>query len=405
MKTGFIQLAKRYFGLVLILLVFILLAFPDPYGRSLYAFSEHSRDLFILGAMGKGQWPLLGPLSSLGNFHFGPVYYYLLYPVAAVFGFAPWSLAAASVLCTAVAVVLIFFMTRTWWRDERLAYLVAALMATSTLTVQFAKYASNPNFVPLFSMLFFFALERLLSQQPHKWRYALLLGLAFGTTVQLHAVPLICLPIVLFLLVFQKKLRLSAFAWVVIVLSAAAVMGPYIWYECTHGFPDFYSLARIAASHNSYTPLFERIVSWTGVWTGAVISNNSFFSVPLLLGNIFFVVFILEAAGFLLVLKYNQHHLKPKNYLPPTTSSVKTVLWYWFWVPTVVLLLPVGALSGLRVYYFFILSPLVFILLGLGLSKMFEKGYYLLVYYSLVVYLLDQVGQMYLYNQQVIHLK
>lgn len=401
MEINLPKLKPGYF-LTAILTVFIFLAFPNPQGYSLYSYSETLRDLAVIRSISQGQLVLIGPLSSLGNFHFGPAYYYLLYPFARLFNFALWSLAAASLFYSCLTILLSFFVVKKWWQNNYLACLVAGLAATSTLTIQFAKYASNPNFVPLFILLFFYSLERLITGEDRLYFNTFLLAISFGIAVQLHAVPLICLPTILFILIVRRALKLNIKQWIVFVLVALGCNSLYIYYDFTHAFINIKTLIHIGGAPNVFAPLSEHIVQYLGIWISALASSSPFFNIFLVLGPPLYIFFIVSLAALYLFFLYNHRHLNPVQ--PSglqTPASVKTVLAYWLVVPSLVLLLPLGALSGLRIYYFFILSPLVFIFFGLGLYKIYLKGYRSVVYYILGFYLIMQLVQMYYYNKLV----
>jgi len=399
------QKLKQSLRLGIILLIFIVLAFPDPRGRSLYAYNETLRDLGVTQSIAHGHLALLGPVSSLGNFHFGPAYYYLLYPFAKITNFALWSLPLASVFYGCLFILLIFFVVKKWWQNFEMAYLAAALAATSTLTVQFAKYASNPNFIPLFCLLFFYSLERLVGGTAKRYWQTFLLALSFGVAIQLHAVPLICLPVILIALFVSNRLKFSPAQWALFLAVILATNGMYIFYEITHNFENLKSLAHIGAGANIYAPFSEHFIQYLGFWVSSIISVNPFFNIPLILGIPFYTFFVMVLILFYAVFKYNHARLKPAAVKPQTQPSVKLVIKYWLIVPSLILLLPLGALAGLRIYYFFILSPLVFILLALGLWRLLYRGYGILVYYLLVVYFIMQAGQMYVYYQLVSQLR
>ena len=62
-----------------------------------------------------GTIPLLGPPTSIGDFHHGALYYYLLAPVVAVFGADPFWVVAAIAAANVAAVAV------TWWLARSIA--------------------------------------------------------------------------------------------------------------------------------------------------------------------------------------------------------------------------------------------------------------------------------------------
>jgi hypothetical protein len=378
------------------------LRLPDANGRSTYARQELMRDLRITEAMGYGSLPMLGPPSSLGDFHFGPAYYYLLFPLAYLFSFSLYSLALTSLAFSIAAIALAFHVAETWWRDRRLAHAVAAMISLSILDVQVAKYASNPNFVPFFSLLFFFSLERLMRDAGRK-RWWFLLGLSFAVVTQLHAVPLIAFPVVLAVAAFRRSIRVTLAGAAIFSATLLVAYAPYLSYEITHGFANVRSLFSFAGPTSSLALSLGHVVQYAGFIVAPWLSLHPFFDVASLWGSWLFVAIALAAFGAYLVLRRDlRRERAPSSAIPRgDETTVTATLRLWFVVPTMVLLAPIAGKHDFPIYYFFALSPLLYLLYALGLRRMRQRGLAFSVAYLWAVFIVLQVSQIMLYGRVV----
>lgn len=394
---------RQYWFLFLIVIFNVVISWPDRLGKSFYTASELPRDLGILTGISHGQFILVGPDSCLGNFHFGPVYYYLAYPITYLFHLAPFSLAAASIFFNALTIIASFYVAEKWWQNRIFSYSVALFMSTSIFTFQFSQYGSNPNFLPLFCLLFFYALERLF-QKPKSLGYTALLAVCFGVATQLHAVPLLCLPLILFYSLIIRKLTItwkSAFLFLVIV---GLIFYPYLFFEFTHNFPNIRALFQIAANSGFHTSLTDRMVEYLGFWFAPVLSVHQFFDIFDVAGPSLFYWFAGCLLFLLPILKFEPKFKKPILPLVKTPDNVKTIMKYWFIIPSLVIILASSNANGLRLYYFLMLYPAIFFLFTLGLFKLAQTKRVVSVVYIIFVYVVFQGAQIFIYRSAVNHL-
>jgi len=149
-----------------------------------------------------GVFPLLGPPTSIGDFHHGAFYYLLLAPAAAVSGSDPVALQVAIALMGVAAVGV------TWWLARAMAGPVAGpiagaiaglLLALSPAGISESTFIWNPNPIPLFASL---ALAS--AWQGHRMgraRWWVLAIACAGVVFQLHILGIVFIPPVLALLV------------------------------------------------------------------------------------------------------------------------------------------------------------------------------------------------------------
>lgn len=159
--------------------------------------ADQSRDASIVSSVIRGETslPLLGPKAGGTDFQLGPAFYIFQIASAKIFGDRPDVMAYPDLLSSILAIPLLYCFLRLYF-DRKTALLLAGIFAVSFYAVKYSRFAWNPNSLPFWTILFFFALHRLvfLAGKAEK-RWAALLGIALGIGVQLHTLTLIMLPI------------------------------------------------------------------------------------------------------------------------------------------------------------------------------------------------------------------
>lgn len=384
--------------LAAIILIAFLLRFPSLDGNTQYVSSEFNRDIRAIKSLNDGALLSLGPKASLGEFHFGPAYYYLLYPLGLLFDFKIYSLALTAALFSTLTVLMSFFIARAWWQNTGLAHLISFFLAISALDIQFAKYASNPNLIPFFALLFFYCAQKIISGsfgKPH----VVGAGLAIGIAMQLHVVPLVSLPLIVLVLVIFRRWRLPFAGWVYFLGTAVLVNAPYLHYELVHNFENFRGLMHISQSAAYYGNLQTHLLEYFRFWFSTWISIHHLFSVVLLGG--FWLVYPITGNVILLYATYlyNRMHLTRFSSISlQTPASVKLTLWLWFLVPTIFLIGAPGNVNQLLIYYFTMFLPLTALLLGLWIYRLCAGRLRTTAIAMAVSYAVWQIVQIVLYN-------
>jgi 4-amino-4-deoxy-L-arabinose transferase-like glycosyltransferase len=158
--------------------------------------------LTLLRFAREGVFPLLGPPTSIGDFHHGAFYYLLLAPVAALENSDPVA------VVTAIAVMGILAVAVTWWLARsmggRLAGLIAgAILALSPAAIDESTFLWNPNPIPLFAAIALASAWRARQTRHARWWVPALLG--SGIVFQLHVLGVVFLPPILALLVIEWR--------------------------------------------------------------------------------------------------------------------------------------------------------------------------------------------------------
>jgi 4-amino-4-deoxy-L-arabinose transferase-like glycosyltransferase len=170
-------------AVLLILLVAALTRFVNLPTRGMWD-ADQGHDMLVLLALARdGVVPLVGPPTSIGDFHHGALYYFLLAPAALASGADPLVvvglIAAAGVL--AVAVV--------WWLGRSIGGAIAGLaagmlMAVSATAIEESTFIWNPNLIALSSSIAFAAAWRAWTTWRTRWW--LVAAGALAVTMQLH---------------------------------------------------------------------------------------------------------------------------------------------------------------------------------------------------------------------------
>jgi hypothetical protein len=161
--------------------------------------ADQGHDMHTLVAFTRdGVIPLLGPKTSVGEFHHGAFYYFLLAPAAAV------SNGDAVVVTAFIAILGIGAVALTWWLARSIGtrmagpqsgslagFLAGLLLAVSPAAIDESTFIWNPNPIGLFALLSLAAAWRARTGgRPALWAAAI--GAA-GVVTQLHVLGVVFL--------------------------------------------------------------------------------------------------------------------------------------------------------------------------------------------------------------------
>lgn len=208
---------------------------------------DEARDASIVQSMVEGHGPvLLGPIASVGTYHRGPAYYYLLLLPQWLGGGNPVSGAVAIALIDLGTIVMLFVVGRAFF-STWVGLAASGLWLSQPLVVAFARAAWNPNPLPFFVLLMLYAMFKIARG---KSAYLLLLAGAWAISWQLHDETLLLLPVfALFALWFRPRIPLKHYLGAVGVMMAA--LSPFLLYEVQHGFANTGAMIRFALQSQS----------------------------------------------------------------------------------------------------------------------------------------------------------
>lgn len=162
---------------------------------------DQVRDLFyIQDHFQQAKIILLGPKASVGNFFLPPFWYYLM---SFVYVFSPSPLAPAFlvVVLNSLTVVIIYLFCQKFF-DKKTAIFSSLLYAVSPFSIEYSRFAWNPNPIPFFTILSIYFLFSYFYEKRTASFYLSLI--AASLTFQLHYQGFL-LVVVVFLVSFLKK--------------------------------------------------------------------------------------------------------------------------------------------------------------------------------------------------------
>jgi hypothetical protein len=176
-----------------ILIVAAVLRLGDLAARGTWD-ADQGHDMLVLRALVlDGRIPLLGPPTSIGDFHHGVLYYLLLAPAAAISRADPVAVTTFIALCGIAAVAITGWLARSI--AGPLAGLIAALLlAVSSSAVEESIFIWNPNLIALSSSIALAAAWRAWTGGRARWW--LVAGSAAVVTMHCHVLGTILTPVI-----------------------------------------------------------------------------------------------------------------------------------------------------------------------------------------------------------------
>lgn len=360
-------------------LVVLVAGFLRFYQINTTEFDEDQAMLFRLAhdAVQHGLLPTTSNAASIGISN-PPGVIYLLMLIAAFTANPLWGAILIS-LFTTLAALLTYLFTRRYY--GRFAATIAALLyATAAIPLNYARFIWQPNLMPPFVVLFFFALFAGVVERRKGWLFPALV--LFGILYQMHPTTvLLAVPLVLALLLSPGTLRWRDLLFAIVVLLV--LFSPYLLWEVFTKFADIRTALTFAKQHARidsqawhFYQLFLSPYSSVPTYPTSVLRRLARFIswlhdiVPLL------TIAGLLTAALLLFFPSTQAQSPTSSRLPlpqwlrafladPYRCGLLVVL-VWQIVPLLVLS---RHSVDLHAQYFFMLMPGPFILIGLFLSK------------------------------------
>lgn len=194
---------------------------------------DQVRDIFFIkDQFEQGRLILLGPKASVGDFFLPPFWYYLM-SLAYIFSRSPIAPAFLTAILGSATTIIIYIFVKKYFSDK-LAFIAATLYAVSPLSIEYSRFAWNPNPIPLFVILTFLFLYQFLFDKNEKGFYWGII--ASNLAFQLHYQGLVIFIFYFLVLLFSKKLNFKRFMKYAL-LNMLLVL-PFIIYEINNGFKN-----------------------------------------------------------------------------------------------------------------------------------------------------------------------
>ncbi len=371
-------------GLVGLLVVAAILRFVDLPTRGTWDADQGHDMLTLLRFVQDGVWPLLGPPTSIGDFHHGALYYYILAPAAWLSGSNPIAVAGEIALLGVAAVGLVWWIARSvagsvaWSGAGSVAASVAGLVAglttalvaaTSSSAIDESTFIWNPNLIAFSSALTVAAAWRAWTTRRPRWWLLAAVGLAI--TMQSHVLGWsFVVPVGGLLLADawrrprgeRRPVILAGIGGVVVIVASYL---PLIVYELGNDFAETrgaiafltgggQSVALDPVSRLLFVGL--RILSWplTGLITDAP------------------VVGVVAAVGVLAILAWR---VRGARGLERTFAWWLALSLSWCWLVLGLGVAGLATVTPLPVdHYHAFLDPLVFVVVGLGVWALWNAA-------------------------------
>lgn len=344
--NNILKWVKKTTSLILIIIFIVGIAFRFYNTPGKFGFDQDpTRDVLITEYITSSlHFPLIGPISGIAPFTFGPWYYYEL----AFFRFIIPTPYAAFYFIPIFSLLLIplMYLIGRQIQDEKLGLILAGFAALTPAQIGPTSGLSNPNLVPPHAAAVIL-LFLLLYKKPST-KLALLLGIVLGIGINHHyeLVPFILFPIVAFIKHYRRLVVLGVSFLAGLVIPFI----PMIIFNLTHDFQTVKGvLLYLTEGNGKYVPNSTKIYLhdfWVPFWSYVI-------GVPTSIGIVMAVLVVLCNA-----------YLFIKRTLP---------VYYW-------LILGIFGVIfiGLRFtpferfyYYFLFLIPLILLCIGILVRQAF----------------------------------
>lgn len=218
--------------LFFIILLAALIRFYRFYDLAVFLADQASDSTQVLNIL-KGDFTLLGPISSVGGFYNGPIVYYLMLPFYWIFGADP---IAGTVFQSTLSVATIPFIYLLGKRikNVQVGLIAAFLFAISPLMVDYSRAAFNAYPAIFFSTVILFLLSGLINR--FSMTKTIAMGVLTGFILQMHYLTTALLILVLlYPVIFEKKLMKLKY-YVSLVLGVGIGLSPFLLFELKHQF-------------------------------------------------------------------------------------------------------------------------------------------------------------------------
>lgn len=366
---------KKRLPLILLICILILAAFLRLFRISDYMtfLGDEGRDVLVAKGILEGDFTLLGPRSSAGDFFMGPAYYYMITPFLGLFKLDPVGPAIMVALIGVATVYLIYVVGKKFF-DERAGLFAAALYAVSPLVLNYSRSSWNPNVLPFFALLMMYMVYKAITAV-NSWKYFVFGGFLLGICMQLHYLS-IFLAIIIFLYIFfagwiqDHSIQLLKTIKHYLLFFAGFLIGfsPFIAFEIRHGFQNTKAISQFIFG-DTLTQESEIGATYIGTITDVFfrIFARLLFDFPTPDRFIFFPLITLQMWGLLAMI----FAVAALFYLYRTKNKL-VIMIFGMWLFLSILFFGFYK-KEIYDYLFTFIFPLPFLLAGNLLSKVYES--------------------------------
>lgn len=231
----------------MILVLTILAAWLRLYrlGPSLQFLGDQGRDALVMHRLlTSGDLPFIGPITSVGGFYLGPLYYYLMAPWLWLARFNPVGPAVATAILGALTVPVLYWVGKKLF-SHRVGLWAAGLYALAYIPISETRSAWNPNPMPLAALGILYGFY--LANYQNKPKGLLLAAVSLGAALQLHYMIVFLAPLIIWQVILARKHFRQLLAGLAILL---VMMLPLFLFEIKNNWLNVKGLSEFLGKHS-----------------------------------------------------------------------------------------------------------------------------------------------------------
>ncbi len=225
-------------------------------------YGDQGRDLLEMQKwITTGNIPLIGPSTSVGEFHLGPLYFYLLAPFFIIFNGDPLGVVYLNIFGGFLLIILSTLLILKYI-DKATAFFYLIFVTFSPHIISLSRGSWNPNLQPFLAVII--AVLVLIFTKKGKLIYIFLAFFTIGFGVQLHyTFAAIIFPVFITLLLFCYKALFSFRFWSVAFLGLIIPLLPFLLGQYLNGYQDIEAIRvyLFKAKDKSSIDFFSSLVS------------------------------------------------------------------------------------------------------------------------------------------------
>jgi 4-amino-4-deoxy-L-arabinose transferase-like glycosyltransferase len=195
--------------------------------------------------------PFIGPITSVGGFYLGPLYFYLMAPFLWLARYNPVGPAMATALLGIITIPVLYLIAEKMLSKQTAGF-AALLYTLAVIPISETRSAWNPNPMPLAALGIIYGLYQAVCKKKPNW--LLLSAFSLAVALQLHYMIVFLGPFLVWQIILswrQPKLRMKLLQGLAIFLL---VMSPLILFEIKNNFLNFKGLIEFLTK-NEYSQL------------------------------------------------------------------------------------------------------------------------------------------------------
>lgn len=206
-------------------------------GANLQFLGDQGRDaLVMLRLLIQGDLPFIGPITSVGGFFLGPLYYYLMAPFLWLAHFNPVGPAIATAVLGILTIPALYFTAAKIF-DKRSALLAAGLYALAYIPISETRSAWNPNPMPLAALGIIYGFYS---------KNLLLAAVSLGAALQLHYMIVFLGPWLLWQVIVSRRNKKELVKCLLVLLIMAL---PLLLFEIKNNWLNTRGLMEFLTKH------------------------------------------------------------------------------------------------------------------------------------------------------------